>query len=225
MHEVFLSFHQPSDPYVGEYTEEDLKYLAKQVGLARWKRCIYATIPLLAAAHRAVGALNMDAKDIGILCIGQDLSANHTEVFLRRAHEGKPDLINPLNFPHTLSSAVPATLAQVLGAKAFAFLLGDTPSALKEALVAAQDMLKLGLASAVLVAVCAEVAATVQDTSSKIRIPVAKVLGVSLTPHVGAVRFNPCTPELDEKLATMPWQTGPVGFARFLQDLETFARS
>ncbi|CAN0467948.1 unnamed protein product, partial [Scytosiphon promiscuus] len=149
----------------------------KQVGLARWKRCIYATAPLLAAAHRAVGALRLDAKDIGILCVGQDLSANHTDVFLRRAHEGKPDLVNPLDFPHTLNSAVPGTLAQVLGAKAFAFILGDTPSAIRDALVAAQEMLETDLASAVLIAVCAEAATPLQDAPGKILVPVATVLG------------------------------------------------
>lgn len=203
----YLSLHVPWDDYDGALTEEEMKAVSRNVGLTRWKRNIHATVPLLAAAQGAIESLETNPSKIGILSVGRDLSANHTEIFLRRAREGKPQLVNPLDFPHTLNSAMPGSIAQALGAKAFAFVLGDTPTSVFDALQFAVDALSVGLAQTVLITLCDEDSITPEQQVARvstISIPTAAVLCLTDTPHQGAVnlRMSPVGRAIDEPVVT-----------------------
>lgn len=128
--------------------------LAKQTGVKRPKRCTSITGPATWAAQQVLGDLQIDQMRLGIISCGGNFHFQHCFSFLERALEGSPELVNPLEFPHTLVSALPTTIAEVLQAKAFAFTLGDDELAIFDIFAAAYDLLTLGAADCIIGVFC-----------------------------------------------------------------------
>ncbi|QPH56034.1 hypothetical protein [Pontivivens ytuae] len=179
---VYLSIHEAVHDLEAISASDAYRDMARRADLSRWKRCSHVTVPLLLGAREAMAQVSLAGKEIGVISVGADLNVNHTQVFLTRARRGQPDLINPLDFPHTLNSGVPSSLAQALGAKAFALVCGDGPSGVVAALKTASGFFSVGFGRAALITVSQEDPIWTQ-TGSDIAVRGARVVLVTATPR------------------------------------------
>lgn len=177
----------------GKFATSEMKATAQAHGLPRWTRCIHASVPLLKAARAAVAAGGPEPKSMGILSVGGPLCANHTANFLKRVRAGAPDHVNPLDFPHTLNSALPSVIAQCLGAHACALVYGDHDTPMQDVLGTARQLLTADLARSLLITVSSErpleraIEGAIEARST---FDLALVFLATLTPHGGSVRMR-----------------------------------
>ncbi len=179
---VYVSIHEAVPDLEAMSASDAYRDMARRADLGRWKRCSHVTVPLLLSARQAVAQVALADQDIGVISVGADLNINHTQVFLTRARRGQPDLINPLDFPHTLNSGVPSSLAQALGAKAFALVCGDGPSGVVAALATASVFFSVGLGRAAVITISQEDPSWTQ-TGRDITVGRARVVLVTAEPR------------------------------------------
>jgi hypothetical protein len=105
----------------------------------------FAALAGRAALHGSAGG------ETGLICTGGPSALPAAKAFAERSIEAGPSLVNPLQFPGTLTSAVATSAARVLQAHAFAYAIGNDPFAFFQALHRAAQSLRFGLATRVLV--------------------------------------------------------------------------
>ncbi|WP_316205353.1 hypothetical protein [Bradyrhizobium sp. SZCCHNS3004] len=100
-----------------------------------------------------------DVRSIDRLGLVVTGSAQHVGVawrFAERAFQAGPSMVNPISFPATLTSAVPASIAAAVGAHAFALTIGYDDRALFEAIDRSCLMIRHDHADDVFVVACAD---------------------------------------------------------------------
>ena len=170
--------------------------LARQAGVKRPRRCTSVTGPAAWAARTVLGNARVDPERLGIIACGGNFHAQHCLSFLDRALQGSPELVNPLDFPHTLVSALPTTIAEALQARGFAFTLGDDEFAVLDILATAADLMAVGAADCVIGVFCcagdgiaglAHEAGLLQARPGDCAIAVR----ISQDPHTGSTKIQP----------------------------------
>ncbi len=148
---LFFSIYNALSGFRQPLTSNDRQWLSRDTGLKRPRRCMPITGAALRAAQMAVQRdSTVEAERLGIISTSGNLHTEHCIEFLDRALQGSPNLVNPLDFSHTLVSALPTTLAEVIEARAFAFSIGEDELAVFEILDSASDLLELGFADCVI---------------------------------------------------------------------------
>ena len=185
---------EPAAPLGAETV--NLQQIAREEGLKRASRSMAITGPALRAARRALTNVEDTARTrTGIIATAGPVNAAHCIKFLERPLAGAAHLTNPQDFPHTLVSALPTSIAEMLGAKAFAFSMGEDVLAVHEVFAAAFDLLNADMAGHVIA-----VFASSYDPESALSGPgepsdvrrrdCAIAFCISLTPFSGSVAVS-----------------------------------
>jgi hypothetical protein len=109
--------------------------------------------------------------DTGLICTGGPSALPTARAFTERAIEAGPSLVNPLQFPGTLSSAVATSAASVLRTHAFAYVVGNDRFAFFEALHRAAQSLRYGFAAQVLVVSVSTAERSVEEARQSAALP------------------------------------------------------
>lgn len=177
-------------------TPQEYFDLARRAGVKRPGRCTSVTGPAAWAARKVLGNAGVPPERLGVISCGGSFHSQHCLSFLDRAVKGAPELVNPLDFPHTLVSALPTTIAEALQAKAFAFTLGDDEFAIFDILAAAADLMAIGAADCIIGVLCSAgngIAGIAHEAGLLQGRPTDCAIAVRITrdAHMGSTKIRP----------------------------------
>jgi hypothetical protein len=112
---------------------------------------LFGSAPCFATLAGRALLKRMAPRNTGVICTGGPWALAACSSFIGRANEAGPGLVNPLQFPATLVSAVATVAASLLEAHAFAYVVGYDRLAFFEALHRASSAIHYGFATQVFV--------------------------------------------------------------------------
>lgn len=113
--------------------------------------CLSSVVALEAMASISL-ATALTGTRIGVITAGGPHHVQNAWNSTQRVLEKGPGFITPAEFPHTIMNSFPTTLASALGARAFAFSVGDSAISLYEAVYRAAQLISAAHAEHVIVA-------------------------------------------------------------------------
>ena len=113
--------------------------------------CLSTVVALEAVASLSL-ATALSGTRIGVITAGGPHHVQNAWNSTLRVLEKGPGFLTPAEFPHTIMNSFPTTLASVLGARAFAFSVGDSAISLYEAVYRAVQLISAKHAEHVVVA-------------------------------------------------------------------------